>query len=74
MFGTINHRQKQDEQLTDKNVQAENLLEQKQPQIQSMGNEAANANLITQMIRMANLETGNEFLAGLEGRGSFRSR
>ena len=66
MFGNINHRQKQDEQPTDKNVQAENLLEQKQPQIQPMGNEAANANLITQMIRMANLETGNEFLAGLE--------
>ena len=66
MFGTINHRQKQDEQPTDKNVQAENLLVQKQPQIQPMGNEAANANLFTQMIRMANLETGNELLAGLE--------
>ena len=66
MFGNINQRQKQYGHPTDKNVEAENLLEQKQPQIQPMGNEAANANLITQMIRMANLETGNEFLAGLE--------
>lgn len=66
MFGNINHRQKQNEQPTDKNVQAEILLDQQQPQIQPMGNEAANANLFTQMIKQANLDTGNEFLAGLE--------
>ncbi len=66
MFGNINHRQKQDEHPTDKNVQAENLLDQQQPQIQPMGNEGANVNLFSQMIKQANLETGNEFLTGLE--------
>ena len=66
MFGNINNRQKPNEQPADKNVREENLLEQKQPQVQPMGNEAANVNPFTQIIRMANLETGNEFLAGLE--------
>ncbi len=66
MFGNINHRQKQDEHPTDKNVQAENLLDRQQPQVQPIGNEGANANLFSQMIKQANLETGNEFLAGLE--------
>lgn len=65
MFGNINHEQKRKEQPSGKNGQAENSLDPLQSQSQPAGNENANVNMYTQMLRNANAETGNDFLSGL---------
>ncbi len=63
MYG--NNKQKQNEHPAGQNAPEGNLQEPQQPQLQPAGNESANANFYTQMLRQANEDTGNDFLAGL---------
>lgn len=67
MLPRINNEPKKEQQPQAKDEHVRNeAQEEEQKSVQPMGNEAMNALMLNQMLKAANAQTGEDFLAGLE--------